>query len=187
MNYFKGKKALVTGGASFIGSHLVDELVSSSAKNEVTVFDNLSSGKKEFLGAAFKTGRVKLIIGDLLNPAAIKKAIRGCEFVFHLAANPDISLSVKRPRLDFEQGIIATHNLLEAMRQQGVGKIAFASSSVVYGEPLRVPTPEDYGPLNPISIYGASKLGGKWCFALGGYSRCLGNGEAGDSYIYSDC
>lgn len=155
MRYF------VTGGAGFIGSHLVDGLIAAFPRDQVIAFDNLSTGKKIFLHEAQRSGRVKLIIGDLLNSKSIQRAISGCEFVFHLAANPDISLSVKNPRIDFEQGIITTHNLLEAMRKKGINKIAFSSSSVVYGEPTQIPTPEDYGPLTPISIYGASKLSGE--------------------------
>lgn len=148
-------KYFITGGAGFIGSHLVDRLIK---KGEVTVYDNLSSGKKEFLREHLANPSFRFISGDLLNQDLIKQALRGQDFVFHLAANPDIRRSIVYPETDLKQGTIVTFNLLEAMRHNEVKYIAFASSSVVYGEAKILPTPEDYGPLLPISIYGASKL-----------------------------
>ena len=146
----------VTGGAGFIGSHLVDRLI---RVGEVVVFDNLSSGKLEFLSQHQDNPRLEFVEGDLLDIDGLEKALIGCNFVFHLAANPDIRVSsIEQPDTDLKQGTIATFNLLEAMRRNKVKRIAFSSSSVVYGEPSFVPTPEDYGPLVPISLYGASKL-----------------------------
>lgn len=146
----------VTGGAGFIGSHLVDRLI---AEGEVVVFDNLTSGKREFLSQHRCNPRLEFVRGDLLDLNRLEKALTGCDFVFHLAANPDIRVSsIERPDTDLKQGTIATFNVLEAMRRADVGKIAFSSSSVVYGEPATIPTPEDYGALVPISLYGASKL-----------------------------
>lgn len=150
MRYF------VAGGAGFIGSHLVDRLI---AAGEVVVFDNLTSGKREFLSQHSCNPRLEFVRGDLLDMDRLEKALAGCDFVFHLAANPDIRVSsIEWPDTDLKQGTIATFNVLEAMRRADVGKIAFSSSSVVYGEPKVFPTPEDYGPLVPISLYGASKL-----------------------------
>jgi UDP-glucose 4-epimerase len=148
----------VTGGAGFIGSHLVDRLLRDRG-NSVTVFDNLSSGKEDFIRHHFGDGRFRFVRGDLLDPPAVKAAVEGHDLVHHLAANPDIRLGTAVPETDLRQGTLATFNLLEAMRASGVRKLAFSSSSVVYGEAERIPTPEDYGPLVPISLYAAAKLG----------------------------
>ena len=146
---------LVTGGAGFVGSHLVDLLVERS--HTVSVFDNLSSGRANFLSHHGES--VRLIEADLLDLNAVKEAMDGIDMVYHLAANPDIRLGTRVTDTDLKQGTIATYNVLEAMRIAGVKKIAFSSSSVVYGEAKEMPTPENYGPLLPISLYGASKLG----------------------------
>ena len=148
-------RALVTGGAGFIGSHLVDQLVRNGY--DVRVYDNLSSGKLSFL--EHLGDRIEFVKADLLNLNNVKQALRDIDVVFHMAANPDIRLGTEITNTDLEQGTIATYNVLEAMRLTGVSKIAFASSSVVYGEANQMPTPEDYGPCLPISLYGASKLG----------------------------
>ena len=146
---------VVTGGAGFVGSHLVDCLIETGQK--VRIFDNLSSGRLSFL--SHHGDSVEIIEGDLLNIDAVKKAMEGVDIVYHLAANPDIRLGTEITDTDLKQGTVATYNVLEAMRVSGVSKIAFASSSVVYGEAKLMPTPENYGPLFPISLYGASKLG----------------------------
>jgi UDP-glucose 4-epimerase len=151
-------RTLVTGGAGFIGSHLVDLLVARG--DEVVVFDNMSSGRAGFISHHAASGAsVTLELGDLLNLDSITSAMDGVDMVFHLAANPDIRLGTEVTDTDLKQGTVATYNVLEAMRLAGVKKITFASSSVVYGEAAQMPTPEDYGPLFPISLYGASKLG----------------------------
>jgi len=147
-------KALVTGGAGFIGSHLIDELLARGY--EVKCIDNFSSGKREFIEK--NINEIELIEGDLLNRNDIKKAIKGCEIVFHLAANPDVRLGAVDTKIHFDNNIVATYNLLEEMRKEGIKKIAFTSSSTVYGDAKIIPTPENYGPLIPVSLYGASKL-----------------------------
>ena len=149
-------RVLVTGGAGFIGAHLVDELMERGY--EVTVYDNLSWGREEFLREHFGKENFKFVRGDLLDPQALKEAVRGQDFVHHLAANPDIRRGPEQPDLDLKQNVFATFNLLEAMRSEGVRSLSFSSSSTVYGEARALPTPEDYGPLLPISLYGASKL-----------------------------
>lgn len=149
-------KTLVTGGAGFIGSHLVDRLMHQG--HEVTVFDNLSSGRKEFISHHLNKKNFKFIKADLLDFKNVNRAMRGQELVHHLAANPDIRYGIEHPDYDLKQNTMATFNVLEAMRLNGVKKISFSSSSVVYGEAEKVPTPEGYGPLIPISLYGASKL-----------------------------
>lgn len=149
-------RALVTGGAGFIGSHLIDALITSGYK--VRVIDNLSSGKLEFIKTHIDSGKLEFQEGDMTSLSDVEVATKGIDCVFHLAANPDIRLGTRVTDTDLKQGTIATYNLLESMRINGVKKIIFASSSVVYGEDAPLPTPESYGPCLPISLYGASKL-----------------------------
>jgi len=141
---------LVTGGAGFIGSHVAERLLE---RGDVRVFDNLSGGRREFVPDG-----AELVKGDLLVQSDIDGAMDGIDAVFHLASNPDVRAGIRNPRIDLEQGVLATFNLLEAMRKHDVRKIVFSSSSTVYGEADVLPTPESYGPLIPISIYGAEKL-----------------------------
>jgi len=150
-------KAFVTGGAGFIGSHLVDKLIEE--KNTVTVYDNLSSGKKEFIKQHKENKNLNFIKGDLLDLKKLKKEIKNHDIVFHIAANPYVRLGEKQTKLDLEQGMIATYNVLESMRINDIKKIVFSSSSVVYGETNEPSLSEKYGPLLPISLYGAGKLG----------------------------
>ena len=154
---------LVTGCAGFIGSSLVDRLLSAGEK--VVGIDNLSSGQIRFLDAALKNPSFRFVEADLLNPEAITPAFKGVEKVFHLAANADVRFGTDHPRRDLEQNTIATYNVLEAMRANGVKKILFSSTGSVYGESKVIPTPED-GPF-PIqtSLYGASKLAGEGLIA----------------------
>jgi len=152
-------RALVTGGAGFIGSHLIDRLVARGDK--VSVVDNLSSGVIEFIQGHIDSGAVTFHNADLKDLNGLIPLMDGIDMVYHLAANPDIRLGTKITDTDLNEGTIATYNVLEAMRLAGVGKIAFASSSVVYGEGAPMPTPEDHGPCLPISLYGASKQAGE--------------------------
>jgi UDP-glucose 4-epimerase len=151
----KNRSILVTGGAGFIGSHLVERLL---LDNEVTVLDNFSSGRIEFLEPYRDIADFHLLTGDLMNPKMLDRAVSGKDFIFHLAANPDVKLGAENTHVHLEQNVLATYNLLEAMRKNDVRQMAFTSTSTVYGEAAQVPTPEDYGPLLPISLYGASKL-----------------------------
>lgn len=150
------KKVIVTGGAGFIGSHLVSRLLSNG--NDVTVIDNLSSGRMEFLEEHITDKNFDFIKMDLLDPENLKKTIINADMIFHLAANPDVRLGAENTRIHLEQNVIATYNLLEAMRINKQRNIAFTSTSTVYGEASTIPTPENFGPLVPISLYGASKL-----------------------------
>lgn len=149
-------KILVTGGAGFIGSHLVDCLTEKG--NKITVFDNLSSGKIGFIENHLENPDFTLIKGDLLDHKAIERACKDIDLVFHVAANPDVRLGASDTKIHFDQNILATYNLLDAMRKNSVKKVAFTSTSTIYGEAHIMPTPENYGPLLPISLYGASKL-----------------------------
>jgi len=156
------RTALVTGGAGFIGSHLVDRLLADGWT--VNVIDNLSSGRIKNILQAEKSKGFNFFEGDLCEQDQIPGAIRGCDCVFHMAADPVIRGGFSDPgKRDstFRNNVLATRNLLEAMVTEGTEGIVFASSSVVYGEAAEVPTPEDYGPLKPISLYGASKLAGE--------------------------
>lgn len=148
----------VTGGAGFIGSHMVDRLMDNG--HQVVVYDNLSLGRKEFLEAHNHFGKARFVFikGELLDPKKLRSAMKGADVVFHFAANSDIIKSARETTIDLEQGTIATYNVLEAMRLNGVKKIVFTSSNVVYGEVTKLPISESYGPLLPISLYGASKL-----------------------------
>ena len=152
-------RALVTGGAGFIGSHLVDRLVARGDK--VLVVDNLSSGVLDFIKDHIENGKVDFSNTDLKDLDALKPLMHGVDIVYHLAANPDIRLGTRITDTDLNEGTIATYNVLESMRLAGVKKISFASSSVVYGEDAPMPTPEDHGPCLPISLYGASKQAGE--------------------------
>jgi len=152
-------RALVTGGAGFIGSHLIDRLVARG--DTVVALDNLSSGKLEFIQSHLDAGTVTHIQGDVTDFNAVLGAMKGIDCVFHLAANPDIRLGTRITDTDLKQGTLATYNIVEAMRRCEVKKIAFASSSVVYGENAPLPTPENHGPCMPISLYGASKQAGE--------------------------
>jgi len=146
-------RCFVVGGAGFIGSHLVERLANDHA---VTVFDNLSVGKREFLTQAFARG-AELVTGDALDLAALERAMLGHDTVFHLAANPEARWGLENPRLDLEQGTICTWNVLEAMRRTGAKRLIFASSGTVYGDTAEVCAEGDLGRL-PISLYGASKF-----------------------------
>jgi UDP-glucose 4-epimerase len=148
-------KILVTGGAGFIGSHLVDKLTEQG--KEVIVLDNLSSGRKEFIQQHFGSSRFNFYQVDLLTDE-LDKYFKDIDEVWHLAANPDVRAALKNTRIDIDQNILVTYNILEAMRKNGVKRILFTSSSTVYGEAKQIPTPENYAPLFPISLYGATKL-----------------------------
>ena len=150
-------RALVTGGAGFIGSHLVDELV--DAGYSIKIIDNLSSGNLALVNHQIAAGNAEFIEGDITSIDDVLQAIKEVDVVFHMAANPDIRLGTQVTDTDLKQGTIATYNILEAMRINNVNKIVFASSSVVYGEGAPMPTPESFGPCLPISLYGASKVG----------------------------
>lgn len=161
-------KYIVTGGAGFIGSHLVDWLLKNNS--EVVCIDNFSTGKIENIKHNEKNKNFKLIVKDLLEFKGLSDIFKGSDAVFHFAANADIRGGVDNPRKDLELNTIVTYNVLEAMRLANVNKIIFASSSAVYGEPDIFPTPENY-PLIPTSLYGASKIA---CEALiGAYCSCF--------------
>jgi UDP-glucose 4-epimerase len=146
---------VVTGGAGFIGSHLVDSLVEQG--HEVVVIDSLVAGKKETIAGHLKSGKVRLIQKDLLKDGW-PDALNGADRVFHLAADPDVRQSAMTPDPTFNNNIVATYRVLEAMRIYKVPELVFTSTSTVYGNATVIPTPENYAPFEPVSVYGASKL-----------------------------
>jgi len=149
-------KAVVTGGAGFLGSHLVDALMMNG--HEVSVIDNLSSGSLDNLKAWLSRPGFSFVRGDLKERnGAWRSVLRGADVVLHFAANPEVRISSTEPRIHFDENVVATFNILEAARRADVNVFVFASSSTVYGDPEVIPTPEDH-PKRPISVYGASKL-----------------------------
>jgi len=153
----EAKNILVTGGAGFIGSHLVDRLLLQ--KHEVRVLDNLSSGKLSNLEKSLKNPNLTFVKCDLKKPREIQKSVAQADLIFHLAANPEVRIGETDPQIHFQENTVATFNLVETLRKQNLAcPVVFASTSTVYGEATALPTPEDYGPCFPISAYGASKL-----------------------------
>ena len=146
----------VSGCAGFIGSNLTDRLL--AANHQVVGYDNFSTGSAGFLEAASRSNQFSLITGDLLDSEKLSRAVAGCEFVFHLAANADVRFGTDHPRKDLEQNTIATMNVLEAMRVNGVRDIAFSSTGSIYGEAACIPTPESASIPVQTSLYGASKM-----------------------------
>lgn len=206
-------RAIVTGSAGFIGSHIAEALLK---EYDVTGLDNFSSGRLKLV----PTINEDLVSGDT---ASYFNYFKDTDVVFHFAANPDVKIGAENTRIHLEQNVIATYNVLEAMRKTGVPKIVFASSSTVYGNAKKMPTPEDYAPLEPVSLYGASKFACEalitsychtfgmqaWMFRLAniigprsnhgiipdfikklknnpGELEILGNGEQCKSYLYID-
>jgi UDP-glucose 4-epimerase len=149
---------LVTGGAGFIGSHLVDSLLADSTTKEVRVLDNFSSGRREHLEQHRNDPRLKISALDLLDLEKIAPHFAGVDQIFHLAANPDARWGIENTRLDLEQETIATYNVVEAMRRHKVTQIILSSSGTVYGDVGTTVTRENLGPCLPVSLYGAGKV-----------------------------
>lgn len=149
----------ITGAAGFIGSSLVDRLL---ANGKIVVgWDNFSTGQRPFLSEALKNPRFKLVEGDNLDLPALTRAMTGCDFVFHLAANADVRFGTDHPDRDLQQNTIATYNVLEAMRANGIKRLGFSSTGSTYGEAAVIPTPEDAPFPIQTSLYGASKVAGE--------------------------
>lgn len=152
----KKKKVCVTGGAGFIGSYLVDRLVSEGC--EVTVIDNLQGGNLNNL--AKSQPAIHFNKSDVRDYDSLKNTMKGIDLVFHLAANANVPYSVECPEYDFETNIIGTYNILRSCLHNSIGKLVYASSAAIYGNPKYVPMDENH-PLDPVSPYGASKLAGE--------------------------
>jgi UDP-glucose 4-epimerase len=150
--------AFVTGGAGFIGSHLVGRLLNSEKTKRVVVYDNFTSGQRSHLHVLRSDCRLSVAEADLKDAGRVREVMNGCDTVYHLAANPDIAKAVTQPDIDFWEGTYLTQNVLEGMRTTGAQEIFYTSGSGVYGENPSICFGEDYGPCIPISTYGASKL-----------------------------
>ncbi|RLF90267.1 UDP-glucose 4-epimerase [Thermococci archaeon] len=149
-------RVLVTGGAGFIGSHLVDALMERGY--EVRVLDDLSAGVLENIERWLDHERFEFVRGDMRDPGIVEEAVKDVDVVFHLAANPEVRIGSQSPELLYETNVLITYNLLQAMRDSNAKYLVFTSSSTVYGDAEKLPTPEDYAPLEPISVYGGAKL-----------------------------
>ncbi len=161
-------RAIVTGGAGFIGSNIVDHLLNKGW--EVAIIDNLSTGREEFIREALRSRKVSLVKADL-KFSGWENILSGANMVYHLAANPEVKSSITDPRTHFQENVLATFNVLEACRRNDVSVFIFASSSTVYGDAEKFPTPEEH-PLKPISMYGAAKLASE--DLISAYSRIYG-------------
>lgn len=166
----------VTGGAGFIGSNLIDRLLADGVS--VVAWDNLCTGQERFLEGALKNPRFRLVRGDNLDLAALTAAMKGCDFVFHFAANADVRFGTEHPKKDLEQNTIATFNVLEAMRANGIKRIGFSSTGSTYGEAAVIPTPEDAPFPIQTSLYGASKVAGE------GLISAYGEGFGFEGYVF---
>ncbi|MGA3267588.1 MAG: NAD-dependent epimerase/dehydratase family protein [Verrucomicrobiota bacterium] len=166
----------VTGAAGFIGSNLVDRLL-REGKN-VVGWDNFSTGQREFLKSALDHPKFKLVEGDCLDLSALIRAMADCDFVFHLAANADVRYGLDHPHKDFQQNAVATFNVLEAMRDNGIKGIAFSSTGSVYGEAEIIPTPENHPFPVQTSLYAASKL------ACEGFIHAYCEGYGFEGYVF---
>ncbi len=152
------KRIFVTGAAGFIGSNLVDRLLAGG--RNVVGWDNFSTGQRQFLQPALANPQFKLVEGDNLDLTALTGAMAGCDTVFHLAANADVRFGLEHPAKDLQQNTVATFNVLEAMRANGIRRIAFSSTGSVYGEAEKIPTPEEAPFPVQTSLYAASKVVG---------------------------
>jgi len=149
-------KALITGGVGFIGSHLAARLLARG--DQVVVYDNLSAGSIDRIESCLSDPRFQFVKGELLDFQQVSHVVKGAEIVFHMASNPDISKSMIQTDLDLRLGVMTLYNVLESMRLSGCNKVFFPSGSGVYGDVGPTPTSEDFAPMRPVSMYGASKL-----------------------------
>ena len=155
------RRICIVGGAGFIGGHFVDRLLASDETEELTVYDNFSSGREWHLAAHQTDARLNVIKGDVRDLEDLVAAVNGHDTVIHLASNPDIARAMTDPAVDFDQGTLLTHHVAEAARRCGVGIVLYASGSGVYGDLGEREVSEDHGPLVPVSTYGASKIAGE--------------------------
>lgn len=157
------RSCFIAGGAGFIGSHFTDRLLASKETRRVTLFDNFSSGREWHFAHHIgrQDTRLQIIRGEVSDLGSLTEAMQGHDAVIHLASNPDIARAATEPAIDFHQGTVLTHNIVEAMRRSGVSRLIYASGSGIYGDGGDAALAEDHGPLIPVSTYGASKLAGE--------------------------
>ncbi len=173
----RGSRFFIVGGAGFIGGHFVDRLLARDDVEQVTIFDNFSSGREWHFAHHLDDRRLRVVRGDAKEVDALRRAMEGHEVVIHLASNPDIARAATEPDIDFREGTCLTQNVVEAMRTTSAKRILYASGSGIYGDLGEVEPREDHGPLLPISTYGASKLAGEalitaYCH-MSGLSGCV--------------
>ena len=169
-NEYQLRKYFITGGAGYVGSNLTDRLLLEG--NQVTIYDNFSTGQLRFLDQAQTSNNFRMIEGDILDEESLTLAMKGHDIVFHLAANADVRFGTDHPRRDLDQNTIGTYNILEAMRCNGIRKIAFSSTGSVYGDASVIPTPENAPFPVQTSLYAASKLAGEGL--IGAYCEGFG-------------
>src|SRR5215831_339850 len=157
----EARRYFLIGGAGFIGSHFTDRLLADRSVTAVTLYDNLSSGREWHYEQHLKDARFRMIRGDVKDLDFLSTSMHGHDVVIHLASNPDIARAATDPEIDFREGTQLTNNVVEAMRRSGTRMILYASGSGIYGDLGEKEIGEDYGPLVPISTYGASKLAGE--------------------------
>ena len=179
---YRMSRISIVGGAGFIGSHFVERLLQDPVVAAVRVFDNFSSGRQWHLDPFRDDDRLEVVESDIADLDALTRCVHSCDTVIHLASNPDIARAATDPAVDFEQGTQLTHHVVEAVRLAGGGRILYASGSGVYGDLGDLEAPEDYGPMVPVSTYGASKLAGEaliasysYMFGLTGCAFRFGN------------
>jgi UDP-glucose 4-epimerase len=156
-----GKRFFIAGGAGFIGSHFTDRLLCDKSVEAVTLYDNFSSGREWHYAHHEEDRRLRVICGDVKDLAALERNMDGHDTVIHLASNPDIARAAVEPDIDFREGTFLTQQIVEAMRRTRTPRLLYASGSGVYGDLKDLEAQEDFGPLAPISTYGASKLAGE--------------------------
>ena len=158
MDIFKSKKIFITGGLGFIGFNIIEFLIKKNYLGEIIIYDNNSISNNRALKSLSTLSNVSIVIGELLDYKKTKSSMQGSDIVIHLAANSDISKGVFNPSIDFDNTIVATKNVLTSMLENEITQIVFPSGSGVYGDVDNINIPEEYGPLIPVSHYGASKL-----------------------------
>ena len=156
-----GTRFLLVGGAGFIGSHFADRLLADHRVEQVTLYDNFSSGREWHYDHHAGDARLAVVKADVQDLEALVEAMGGHHVVVHLASNPDIARAATEPAVDFDQGTVLTHHVVEAMRRTGTERVLYASGSGIYGDLGELEAHEDHGPLEPVSTYGASKLAGE--------------------------
>jgi len=162
----------IVGGAGFIGSHFCDHLLSAPDTSQVTIYDNFTSGRDWHVDQHSADERFRIVLGDAKDLRALTHAVIDHDVVIHLASNSDIARAATEPDIDFREGTLLSNNVLEAMRQNGVARLLYASGSGVYGDTGELVVDEDYSPMRPISTYGASKLGSE--ALISAYSSMFG-------------
>lgn len=172
------RRYFLVGGAGFIGGHFIDRLLADTSVMTVTVYDNFSSGREWHYEQHVNDPRIHVIRGDVKDLTGLAFAMQAHDVVIHLASNPDIARAATEPDIDFREGTYLTNNVVEAMRRAGATTILYASGSGIYGDLGETEASEDYGPMVPISTYGASKLAGEaliaaYCHMLGFTGRAF--------------